>query len=101
MASVPGTGYEAISQRSLYILFEIEVSVDVQLGSLNCVQFFAISWTAACQSLLSITNSQTLLKVMSIELVMPSNHLILCHPLFLLPSIFPSLKVFCIFSGTV
>ena len=49
---------------------------------------------AACQASLSIPNSQSLLKLMSIELVMPSNHLILCHPLFLLPSIFPSIKVF-------
>ena len=50
-------------------------------------------WTAARQAPLSITNSQSLLKLMSIELVMPSNHLILCHPL-LLPSIFPSIRVF-------
>ena len=51
-------------------------------------------WTAACQASLSITNSQRLLKLMSIESVMPSNHLILSHPLFLPPSIFPSIKVF-------
>ena len=51
-------------------------------------------WTAAHQASLSITNSWSLLKLMSIELVMPSNHLILCHPLFLLPSIFPSIRVF-------
>ena len=51
-------------------------------------------WTAACQASLSITNSQSLLKLMSIELVMKSNHLILCHPLHLLPSIFPSIRVF-------
>ena len=50
-------------------------------------------WTAACQASLSITNSQSILRLMSIELVMPSNHLILCHP-FLLPSIFPSIRVF-------
>ena len=50
-------------------------------------------WTAACQASLSITNSWSLLKLMSIELVMPSNHLILCHPL-LFPSIFPSIRVF-------
>ena len=55
---------------------------------------FATPWTAACQASLSITNSQSLLKLMSIELVMPSNHLILCHPLLLLPSIFPSIRVF-------
>ena len=51
-------------------------------------------WTAACQTSLSITNSQSLLKVMSIESVMPSNHLILCRPLLLQPSIFPSIRVF-------
>ena len=51
-------------------------------------------WTAALQAPLSITNSQSLLKIMSIESVMPSNHLILCHPLLLLPSVFPSIRVF-------
>ena len=51
-------------------------------------------WTAACQASLSITNSQSLLKLMSIEPVMPSNHLILCHPILLLPSIFPRIRVF-------
>ena len=52
------------------------------------------AWTVACQVSLSISNSQNLLKLMSIESVMPSNHLILCHPLFLPPSIFPSIRVF-------
>ena len=51
-------------------------------------------WTAACQASLSITNSQRLLKLMSVESAIPSNHLILCRPLFLLPSIFPSIRVF-------
>ena len=51
-------------------------------------------WTAACQASLSITNSQSLLKLMSVESMMPSNHLILCHPLLVLPSIFPSITVF-------
>ena len=51
-------------------------------------------WTAACQASLSITNSWSLLKFMSIESVIPSNHLILCHPLLLLPSVFPSIRVF-------
>ena len=60
--------------------------------SLSRVRLFVIPWTAACQH--SITNSQSLLKLMSIESVMPSNHLILCHPLLLLPSIFPSITVF-------
>ena len=61
---------------------------------LSHVQTFAPPWTAARQSSLSITNSQSLLKLMSIELVMPSNHLILCCSLLLLPSVFPSLRVF-------
>ena len=58
------------------------------------VQLFATPWTAAHQASLSITNSQSLLKLMSIELVMPSKHLILCRPLLLLPSVFPSIRVF-------
>ena len=62
--------------------------------SLSHVQLLATPWTAAHQASLSITNSQSLLKLMSIELVMASNHLILCHPLLLLPSIFPSIRVF-------
>ena len=61
---------------------------------LSCVQLFATPWTAARQASLSITNSWSLLKLMSITLVMPSNQLILCRPLFLLPSIFPSIRVF-------
>jgi len=64
------------------------------IQSLSHVRLFATSWTAACQASLSITNSWSLLKLMSIESVMPSNHLILCCPLLLLPSIFPSIKVF-------
>ena len=59
----------------------------------SCVQLFEIPWTAIHQASLFITNSQSLLKLMSTESVMPSNHLILCHPL-LLPSIFPSIRVF-------
>ena len=62
--------------------------------SLSHVQLFVNPWTAACQASLSITNSQSLLKLMSIGSVMPSNHLILYCPLFLLPSIFPSIRVF-------
>ena len=62
--------------------------------SLSHVQLFATPWTAARQVSLSITNSQSLLKLMSIKSVMPSNHLILCHPLLLLPSIPPSIRVF-------
>ena len=62
--------------------------------SLSCVQLFVTPWTAACQVSLSITNSWNLLKLMSIELVMTSDHLILCHPLLFPPSIFPSITVF-------
>ena len=62
--------------------------------SLSSVQLFATPQIAACQASLSITNSQSLPKFMSIESVMPSNHLILCQPLLLLPSIFPSIRVF-------
>ena len=62
--------------------------------SLSHVRHFATSWTAANQASLSFTSSQSLLKFVSIESVMPYNHLILCHPLLLLPSIFPSIRVF-------
>ena len=62
--------------------------------SLSHIRLFATPWTAAHQASLYITNSRSLLKLMSIELVMPSNYLILCHPLLLLPSIFPSIRVF-------
>ena len=62
--------------------------------SLSRVRLFVTPWTAARQASLSITNSRSSLKLMSIESVMPSNHLILCHPLLLPPSIFPSIRVF-------
>ena len=62
--------------------------------SLSHVQLFATPWIAACQASLSITNSQSSLKLTSIESVMLSSHLILCHPLFLLPPIPPSIRVF-------
>ena len=66
----------------------------VVVQSLSCVQFFATPWMRARQASLSFTISQSLLKLMSTESVMPSKHLILCHPLLLLPSIFPSIRVF-------
>ena len=75
------------SRESLNFIFS-------SVQSLSRVWLFVIPWTAACQVSLSIANSRSLLKLMSIESVMPSNHLILCHPLLLLPSIFPSIKVF-------
>ena len=75
---------------SHYITVESLSSVQ----SFSHVQHFATPWIAACQASLSITNSRSLPKLMSIEPVMPSNHLILCHPLLLLPSIFPRIGVF-------
>ena len=67
---------------------------DSSVQSLSRVSLFATPWTSARQASLSITNSWSLLKLMSIESVMPSNHLILCCPLLLLPSIFPRIRVF-------
>ena len=78
------------------VAFRLRI-VSLQLSSvqsLSCVQLFATPWNAACQASLSITNSQTLPKPMSIVSVMPSNHLILCCTLLLPPSIFPSIRVF-------
>ena len=69
-------------------------NVFISIQSFSCVQLFVTPWTAARQAFLSITNSQSLLKFVSIESVTPCNHLILCHPHLLLPSIFPSIKVF-------
>ena len=66
----------------------------LSVQSLGCVQLFVTPYTAACQASLYITNSQSLLKLMSIELVMPSNYLILYDPLLPLPSIFPRIRVF-------
>ena len=73
--------------------FTDSLLISVQFGH-SCVQLFVTPWTAAPQASLSITNSQSLPKLMSSESMMPSNHLILSHPLLLLPSIFPSIKVF-------
>ena len=70
------------------------ISTDQHDKSISHVHLFATSWTAAREASLSITNSQNLLKLMSIKLVMSSNHLILYHPLLLLPSVFPSIRVF-------
>ena len=70
------------------------LSVSCSVQSLSHVWFFATPWTAECQTSLYITNSRSLLKIMSIESVMPSNHLILCCPLLFLLSVFPSIRVF-------
>ena len=74
---------------------ELKTNVRISsVQSLSRVRLFATPWTAACQASLSFTNSQSLLELMFIESVMPSNHLILCRPLLLLPSILPSIRVF-------
>ena len=80
-----------LPENSVVVALTFQFS-SVQL--LSRVQLFATQWTAACQASLSITNSWSLPKHMSIESVMPSHHLILCHPLLLPPSIFPSIRVF-------
>ena len=76
------------------VFFSIYIYQFNLVQSLTCVWFFAAPWTVACQASLSFTISRSLPKPMSIELVMPSNHPVLCHPLLLLPSIFPSIRVF-------
>ena len=78
---------------SLLTLFMVS-SVIIVFQSLNHVRLFATPWTAACQASLSFTNSRSLLKLMYIESVMLSNHLVLCCPFLLLPSIFPRIRVF-------
>ena len=81
-------------QRSNVVLSSMHIVVSVSVQSFSHVWLFVTPWTTARQASLSITNSRSLLKLMSIESVMPSNHLILCCPLLLLPSIFPSIMVF-------
>ena len=81
----------------VFLLRTIEITlihVFSSVQSLSHIWLFATPWTTARQASLSITSSQSLLKLMSIESVMPSKHLILCHPLLLLPSVFPSIRVF-------
>ena len=76
----------------IFLFMHKNLSSVSSVQSLSHVQLFAIPWAAARQASLSITNSQSLLKLISIESVMLSNHLILCHPLLLWPSIFPSIR---------
>ena len=80
--------------RKKIVIYRSGFGLFSSVQSLSRVRLFSTPWTTACQASLSITNSQSPRKPMSIELVMPSNHLILCHPLLLLPSIFPSIRVF-------
>ena len=88
-----GAGKLAIWTLIFHIHFTV-ISQFSSVQSLSRVRLFGTPWTAARQASLSNTNSQNLLKLMSIESVMPSNHLILCHPLLLPPSIFPSIRIF-------
>ena len=81
-------------QMNKEVVLHIYNGIFSSVQSLSCIQLFATPWIAARQASLSIANSQSSLKLMSIESVMPSNHLILCHPLLFPPSIFPSIRVF-------
>ena len=81
--------------RCMYSIISVCISVlCTSVYQFSCVWLFATPWTAACQASLFITNSRSLLRLIPIESVMPSSHLILCHPLLLLPSIIPSIRVF-------
>ena len=86
------SGTAKLFSRSIALFTFLLQSIQ-SVQSLSCVRLFVILWITARQASLSITNSWSLLKLMSIELVMPSNHLILCHPLLLLPPIPPSIRV--------
>ena len=95
----PSPAFSPLSSLSLPLLSPTPYQVLVaspfsSVQSLRRVRLFVTPWTAEHQASLSITNSRSSLKLMSIELVMPSNHLILCHPLLFLPSIFPRIRVF-------
>ena len=94
-ASCQGQRYSRIFDHSLALLKRehLNTYISQSVQSLGRVRLFVTPWTATRQATLSITNSQSFLKLMSIKLVMPSNHLILCRPLLLF-SIFPSIKVF-------
>ena len=89
----PSSLFEIMVKPKLGKLFPQLMIQFNSVQSLNCVQLFVTPWAAACQASLSSTNSWSLLKCMSIESVMPSNHLTLCHPL-LLPSVFPRIRIF-------
>ena len=86
-----------LKSRDITLLTKIHIVSSVQFSSVQLLshgRLFATPWTAACQASLSITNFRNLLKLMSMESVMPSNHLILCYTPLLLPSICPSIRVF-------
>ena len=83
----------SVSLKTYFSLFKKAIQFS-SVQSLSCVWLLVTPWAAACQASFIITNSRNLLKLMSTESVTPSNHLILCHPLLFLPSIFPSIRVF-------
>ena len=85
--------FSPFAWKNMVYIFYLKAAFS-SVQSLSRVRLFATPWTAARQASLSITNSWSLLTLMSIESMVPSNHLILCHPLLLLPSIFPSIRVF-------
>ena len=93
LGSITITGYES-SSAGIPIVLNWGFCLFSSVQSLSCVRLFVTPWTTARQASLSISNSWSLLKLRSIELVMPSNHLILCHPLLLPRSVFPSIRVF-------
>ena len=86
--------YDIFHSIYVYMCVCVCVCVCIVVQLLSCVQLLVTSWTSAYLAPLSFTITRSLLKLMSIGLVMPSNHLILCHPLLLLPSIFPSIGIF-------
>ena len=88
--NLPGSSVHGFSRQEYWSGVPLPSPSSVTSG----VQLFVTPWAVACQAYLPITNSQSLLKLISIESVMPSDHLILCHPLLLPPSIFPSIRVF-------
>ena len=94
--SAPQVTPQQISTHLSFLLYMFALLRVSSVQSLSRVWLFATPWTAACQASLSFTSSRSLLKLLSIKSVMPSNHLILCCPLLLLPSIFPSIRGFSI-----
>ena len=93
-ALIRGSGKNVSHSSFRFLFLNAKLLLQNLVQLLGCIQLFVTPWTAARQASLSITNSQSLLKLISIESVMPSNHLILCRPFLLLPSIFSSIRVF-------
>ena len=94
LANIDTSAPRRLGWTKLLVLHRFELLSYLVIQSLTRVPLFVTPWVAGCQASLSFNISQSLLKLMSIESVMPSNRLILCHPLLLLPSIFPSIRVF-------